>query len=1100
MIASRISTLLYRTLAAAALAASLVLLPLTAVGDLAKTARFDIDPQQLSDALVKYSAQSGIQVTSRAELLEGKTSTGVVGSHSAQDALKRLLEGTSLVYEVVGESTVTIRPASLTTAHTAADENGYGGASEALLLSRAGNDSRREEPELTAPPAQADQSADPRATVSRESGAVPELLVKGRRSMNTDIERTEDAPQPYVVFDNEEIQSSQAVNLEEFLRTRLPMNTAAGSNAQLIGQSNTTSSIDLRGLGSGQTLILVDGRRLPAVAVEGERLQPDLNGIPLSAVERIEVLPSTASGIYGGGATGGVVNIVLRRDFRGLETRATYGNTFDTDAAAISVDVNGGFSLEGGRTRVMIAATYAEANNLINGDRDFAARSRALQLANNPAAITGSSLPPLGATVNILSNTVIGGVRQPLTLDMAYGGTALDSTITHLPLGYAGPATDNGAALIANAGSYNLQLPDDLNGKQQGLLAAPGLRSAMINLRREFGGRFEVFLDLSRLGNEGSSFSAGVPNFIFSLPAGAPNNPFEQDIRLRFPLPGLSFESRFKSTTVRATGGLIVRLPHRWSGEVDYGWSRSRVESSATFFVLDAEGQASLGNGLPAADGRPALNVLQESNTFPLDFSPYLLPSPNSFIGPYDAILKDATLRLSGPVLDLPGGALSLSALIAHREEAIKDTITRTLSSFRTTFYSFYPERTQDADSFYLEARAPLIPATHAAPWAHALGLQASVRHDEYTTRSDGSSGYPLAMADGPFPELNYTTNRLGSTDYTLGLRYMPFADVTLRASFGTGFLPPSLTQVAQIESLQSSSFNTDPKRGNTSVYVDTPFTNFNGGGPGLRPEQSESWSAGMILTPRIAPGLRLSVDYTKIDKVDEIQNPGAQFILDNEDRLPGRIVRGPTRVGDDPDWAGPIISINSGLLNIARTSVEAYDIQVDYAVTTARFGDIRWYALATRQTHFKNQTLPIFPVVDSVGFARGPLQWRGNAGIAWDRGPLSLSWNSQYYDSYWVFAATFSPASVARATLDQGSPTVPSQIYHDLIASYRFDSPARGFAGLLADSEISIGIQNLFNESPPILASTGAVASGYSTYGDPRLRRYSISIRKRFE
>jgi len=72
-----------------------------------------------------------------------------------------------------------------------------------------------------------------------------------------------------------------------------------------------------------------------------------LNGIPLAAIERIEVLPTTASGIYGGSATGGVINIILKRDFQGFQTRLTYDNTFDTDSAVRRVDLSAGFNLEG---------------------------------------------------------------------------------------------------------------------------------------------------------------------------------------------------------------------------------------------------------------------------------------------------------------------------------------------------------------------------------------------------------------------------------------------------------------------------------------------------------------------------------------------------------------------------------------------------------------------------------------------------------------------------------------------------------------------------------------------------------------------------------
>src|SRR5262249_6341402 len=150
---------------------------------------------------------------------------------------------------------------------------------------------------------------------------------------------------------------------------------------------------------------------------------------------------------------------------------------------------------------------------------------------------TTSGTPPQGATVNIRS------VSGNLVLDPAYGGTALGSNITHIPLGYAGPASDSGAALVANAGRYDLDLPDVINGLQRVLLTAPVMKSVSLNLRREFGSRLEAFLDLSRLGSEGSSRYAGVPSTVLNLPASAPNNPFQQAINLSFPVPGVSYES-----------------------------------------------------------------------------------------------------------------------------------------------------------------------------------------------------------------------------------------------------------------------------------------------------------------------------------------------------------------------------------------------------------------------------------------------------------------------------------------------------------------------------------------------------------------------------
>ena len=135
--------------------------------------------------------------------------------------------------------------------------------------------------------------------------ALPEVLVRGKRSLDVDIRRSRDDIQPYVVFDAEQIARSSAQNIEDFLQSHLPMNAQQTTTSQIGPQTQAVGRIDLRGLGTEQTLILVDGRRLPSISTGDSFGQPNINGISLSQVERIEILPATASGIYGGGATGG---------------------------------------------------------------------------------------------------------------------------------------------------------------------------------------------------------------------------------------------------------------------------------------------------------------------------------------------------------------------------------------------------------------------------------------------------------------------------------------------------------------------------------------------------------------------------------------------------------------------------------------------------------------------------------------------------------------------------------------------------------------------------------------------------------------------------
>src|SRR6266853_1676627 len=222
-----------------------------------------------------------------------------------------------------------------------------------------------------------------------------------------------------------------------FFKQRLTMNTTAATASQGQNFSGSTSSINLRGLGTNQTLVLVDGRRLADINLNGQMGQPDLNGIPLAAIERIEVLPTTASGIYGGSATGGVINIILRRDYSGGESKLTYANTFDSKAAIRRVDQSVGFTLEEGKTNILIAGSYSDQTPLLLRDRDLYQRGEAAILANNnnsySALNTLGVVPPLGATPTITS---IDGSN--LTLK---SGAALNSPITYVPVGYPGAAS-----------------------------------------------------------------------------------------------------------------------------------------------------------------------------------------------------------------------------------------------------------------------------------------------------------------------------------------------------------------------------------------------------------------------------------------------------------------------------------------------------------------------------------------------------------------------------------------------------------------------------------------------------------------------------------
>lgn len=1031
----------------------------------------EIGAQPLIDALNEFARQAGLQLLLDADrAAEGMTAPRLSGSYTVDAALKILLEHSNLRYEFLSDRVVTVRPAKR----------------EGSASAVAGSDIRLAQTTAQVEHNDAAAAAEPGEGAFK---AIPEILVKGSKVLNMDIKRSQDDARPYVIFDRGQIEQSGAANMDEFIHQKLPM-AASLSMAAQPGGTNTfnATSVNLRGLGQNQTLILIDGHRTASYANSGTPNQPDLNGIPLSAIERIEVLPTTASGIYGGSATGGVINVVLRRDYDRVETAMTYGNTFKSDASNVRMDISAGFNFEGGKTNLMVAGSYSDAEPLLAGERDFFQRARAQILERNPDAFRNAAAPPLGTTTNICSanfgicsaaNPSFGlGAPVPLTLK---GNMPVGSSIAFIPAGYAGVASDDGAQLIAGAGQYNLGLADTtqyLGGARTALLNNPTIKSLTATLRRDLTPAVHAFLELSGSENVGHMVQNSISS-TFAIPASANGNPFEQDILVTTPALGADSAARSSLRSRRALAGVLFKLPRAWQGEMDYTWSQARSQQSLAPAFL-----AGLSNGLTAdqalQDG--ALNVFRDTNVFPVDFGAYL--SSGALFPRADSELQDATFRLSGPVFELPGGSAVLSTLLERRRESLGRFEMESL---------IVPSRSQTVDSLYLESTLPLVSARNALPGIRLLELQLGGRYDRYTTVGSGINFLPS-------DPVVRRSNRLTSADSSLAVRYQPVSDLTLRASFGTGFLPPSVNQLVPFsyqETAASLAFYastygfTDPLRGNEPVGGGQSVTTLVAGNPDLGPEESATWSAGIVLTPGIAPGLRLSVDWVRIEKTDNIATPFCPFAtalgfgcvsyLDYESQVPGLVTRGPASDGFE---VGPVTLLNSGPINIARQTVEAYDLSLDYRFDTSHLGAFTFSLAGTRQMHNQTQVLPTSPVVETAGSLNnlgGGLRWRGNATLGWEYRQWMLAWNTNYFDSY-----------------VQGFVPVPSQSYHDLFARFRFD-PTR-VPRWLPDMELRLGIQNLLDKVPPsVISGTTDQLIPYSPLGDPRLRRYTLTVRAQF-
>lgn len=1032
---------------------------------------FNINSGSAVKALRQFSSQSGQQLLYSNADLAGVTTNSVRGRYTIDAALEQLLRGTPLV----------------------ASRDSRNGA---VAVGR----ETPQDPNVSRAIAQAsDRPQNPNGKVETdESGEkvikLDTFEVFGRKTLNMDIQRSRDDAQPYVVFKKDAIQQSGAVSIEEFLKNRLTQNSVAGTAVQRNVVPSTNSSVNLRGLGTNQTLILVDGRRLPSVFVNGIVNQPDLNGIPLAAVERIEVLPTTASGIYGGSATGGVVNIIMRRDYSGAELKLSYENAFETDSSVRRVDFSSGLNLNGGKTNVQVSASVAVQDALWLQDRDYFARGRATMLANNAGnyiAAFGSGLPPLGATTNIRSSDGTSLVLK--------SGTALGSPITFVPAGYAGPASDQGAALVGSAGRYNLEVARNSNLRvfgagQMPLLTRSTSRSFGGTLRQEFSPWLSAFADFSTYRNREKESLTQIGLTGFTIAATAPNNPFTKAIQVAVPILDRAATYGNEVRQWRAAVGVIAKLPAGWLAEADYTWSESKVE-----FNTSSSSAAASPAIFTAIQQAGTVDVLRDPSVHAIDVTDLVDRTPgvvySRFAGPVTQ-LDDASLRLGGPLAwkARPTFAAKLSGLLEHRKEDMGEQRVTTLAPGGASVLSttFLPARDQAVDSAYLELSLPVLSLFESDAKGRSLDLQLAGRYDRYTTHGITSATALDPTTGNPLTPLVRATNKVQSTNPTFAMSFKPWSMVTLRGSYGTGFLPPAVTQLAP--NLVSTITVTDPRRGNASTSI-TSGNYISGGSPNLEPESSKSWSAGAVFQVGERNRARLSLDYTRIRKSDAIATypGGAQGVVNDEALLPGRVTRGANLPSDLPGWAGPIVSLNNTLLNLSTAEIEAYDVQLDLERGTSSLGRFDFFAAATWQTHFRTQVYDLSPVIENVGAGTGPLKFKANFGVTWTAGQWSFGWATRYFDRYFVNTAhTFD--------VNQGSALIPGQVYHDVRASWREArrpmASGQPWSRLLTGMEITVGVKNVFDRTPPYVSRL-LDAQMYSAYADPRQPTYYVSVKK---
>ena len=278
----------------------------------------DIPSQSLNDALQALALASKHELLYSARLVEGKRGVALKGTFTAEEAVRQLLAGTELTYEVTGEGVVVIKKSPAPTpAVSSSSEKGDEGRVRIAQLDK---------PDTRSSSSEERSVRNPFSSVETEGGKVDEVVVTG-----THIRGVRQDFSPITVYDRAAIAVSGAGTIEEFMR-KIPQNFAmvdgttfltAGSHPQALQNNSRGAAVDLRGLGVGTTLVLVNGNRVSPSGADGSFV--DISMIPISAVDRIDVMTDGASAIYGSDAVGGVVNFILKESYSDAESRLRFG-------------------------------------------------------------------------------------------------------------------------------------------------------------------------------------------------------------------------------------------------------------------------------------------------------------------------------------------------------------------------------------------------------------------------------------------------------------------------------------------------------------------------------------------------------------------------------------------------------------------------------------------------------------------------------------------------------------------------------------------------------------------------------------------------------
>lgn len=904
--------------------------------------------------------------------------------------------------------------------------------------------------------------------------------------------RSGDVTSKVTVITAEEIQARGVNSVEELMRT-LPQNVATigditnqrgrgplsdrrGPVSQL-GQLGV-SAANLGGMGAGNTLVLVNGRRMAGAAGIEDGFV-NLNGIPLSAIERVEITQGGSSAVYGADAMAGVINFILKKDFTGTTVTGKY-ETSSNGADQRRVSVASGYAWGSGNVTATLDVSkklpvinaktgYVSQNysQYYNGDSNYDFRSFNTGLQPGVISMPVYNYDPV---TGIYSTT-----QQGLTVPAGFKGRpAISDFVTVGPEALRDyvPRT-GGTASKTTSMSVNLEQQLGYGLK----LFANGLFTRSTNeVERTYGSGLSVQLAPGQYYNPfpANYFSPWDPgtsvayNPAAELAAGTlPMGTLSNTSRSWVGTAGLTWEitpetradliytaSRTSSSGRSGNLGSLVSFvadPASPSGVSCYNFALSNPQAnlqgvSRESYRAAFERQC---QALTSADPTLAFNPWKSSvDGGGSDVSAFLY---DDAIEQRGSRLQNIELRFNGPLFTLPGGRIYYAAGGEYNDDGVN-------SREVDVFTAVTPSRRRHA--FFGELNVPIFGDKFRFPLLHALALNIAARRDTYTT--SGAIGTVNNLPFDQGGELIYGKNVFSHTTPAFGLMWQPIETVTLRAKRTEGFKAPPYTQLFNQLGTQNYTtiiFNdpgytctTDCWNGTKAYQVPSKVAP----NPDLQPETSKQTNVSINWQPEDAlRGLNLSATWSRTRINNQFANPRdltrlmpvAQTLL-----LSQFYPR---------DANGKIIEARTMTFNIVGSTYASAMYEASYLFNV---GSETFEPRVTVVDNLKSETKGFVNgvPVSTLGKLQGSDRYKVVSSLGWYRHEFSAMLWAYYTPTYLNDYESLTAAG--SVTNPDYTKKVDHYLTFDLTAGYTVNKHVR----------VAVAARNLFDKKPPFVVVSG--------------------------